>query len=236
MKNFPTLSHIRPQTLYPSLNFDNYRVPRIPPSSLAYLVDNEYLFLSINRYERKKNIALAIQAFKLLDPSQCSTLSVTSAQWLKCSLVIAGGYDERVIENIQYYDYVVQLSRSLLLNNKVYFLRSISSDEKYFLLSKSFALLYTPEFEHFGIVPLEAMYMKLPVIAHNSGGPKETVLHGKTGILCESGEYEFARAMNNLIINNEIHDQKVTLGNFGHHYVKSKFSFKNFARDLELLI
>lgn len=29
------------------------------------------------------------------------------------------------------------------------------------------------------------MYLQVPVIAVNSGGPKETVLSGKTGYLCE---------------------------------------------------
>jgi len=37
------------------------------------------------------------------------------------------------------------------------------------------ALIYTPTNEHFGIVPLEAMYMEKPVIACNSGGPTETI-------------------------------------------------------------
>ncbi|TXH61693.1 MAG: glycosyltransferase, partial [Thiothrix sp.] len=32
--------------------------------------------------------------------------------------------------------------------------------------------LYTPEKEHFGIVPIEAMFNNAPVIACNSGGPK----------------------------------------------------------------
>lgn len=29
------------------------------------------------------------------------------------------------------------------------------------------------------------MYLQVPVIAVNSGGPKETVLSGQTGFLCE---------------------------------------------------
>ena len=32
---------------------------------------------------------------------------------------------------------------------------------------------------------LQAMFLQVPVIAVNSGGPKETVLHGHTGFLCE---------------------------------------------------
>ena len=46
-------------------------------------------------------------------------------------------------------------------------------------------LLYTPAGEHFGIVPLEAMYCGTPVLAVNSGGPLETVDHGVTGWLVD---------------------------------------------------
>lgn len=47
----------------------------------------------------------------------------------------------------------------------------------------SIALLYTPANEHFGIVPIESMYLECPVIAISSGGPKETVSDGITGYL-----------------------------------------------------
>ncbi len=57
------------------------------------------------------------------------------------------------------------------------------------------ALLYTPDREHFGIVPLEAMSIGLPVIAVNSGGPTESVLHEKTGFLCSQDADEFAKRM-----------------------------------------
>lgn len=54
------------------------------------------------------------------------------------------------------------------------------------LLSNTIAVLYTPEREHFGIVPIEAMYNRAPIIACNSGGPKESILDGQTGHLCDS--------------------------------------------------
>jgi hypothetical protein len=45
------------------------------------------------------------------------------------------------------------------------------------LTSKStLALLYTPQNEHFGIVPIEAASCGLPVVACNSGGPTESVV------------------------------------------------------------
>ena len=53
------------------------------------------------------------------------------------------------------------------------------------LLTNCSILLYTPAGEHFGIVPLEAMYCGTPVLAVNSGGPLETVEHGVTGWLVD---------------------------------------------------
>jgi len=44
------------------------------------------------------------------------------------------------------------------------------------------ALLYPVEDEDFGMVPIEAMAWGTPVIAHYSGGPKETIIQGETGI------------------------------------------------------
>ncbi|OGJ37585.1 MAG: hypothetical protein A2383_01025 [Candidatus Pacebacteria bacterium RIFOXYB1_FULL_39_46] len=47
------------------------------------------------------------------------------------------------------------------------------------------ALIYPSEDEDFGMVPVEAMGWGTPVIAHHSGGPKETIVEGKTGIFFE---------------------------------------------------
>lgn len=74
----------------------------------------------------------------------------------------------------------------LELSDSVLFLPSINNHQKQVLLHHSLCVLYTPNEEHFGIVPLEAMQYHKPVVACNSGGPKETVIHGVTGFLCEN--------------------------------------------------
>jgi alpha-1,3/alpha-1,6-mannosyltransferase len=44
-------------------------------------------------------------------------------------------------------------------------------------------------------LPTQAMAAGRPVIACNSGGPRESVVHGRTGFLCEPTPASFAAAM-----------------------------------------
>lgn len=84
-----------------------------------------------------------------------------------------GGYDPRVHENISYHHELTGLcesfgfkhitcknfitSLSIPEDTDVLFLLSIPASWKAYLLKASSLLLYTPEREHFGIVPLEAL-------------------------------------------------------------------------------
>ena len=63
------------------------------------------------------------------------------------------------------------------------------------LIDASKGMIYTPQNEHFGIVPLEAMARGCPVVACNSGGPLETVVHTQTGFIAEPTALCFANAM-----------------------------------------
>ena len=102
---------------------------------------------------------------------------------MKGTLVIAGGWDPRVEENVSHEKELRTIVDQLGIKSEVVFLKSISNDQRLLLLENTSILLYTPENEHFGIVPVEAMYMGCIVMACNSGGPLESVDHGKTGYL-----------------------------------------------------
>jgi len=65
----------------------------------------------------------------------------------------------------------------------VEFCGAVSDEELHKLYAGAKALLYPVEDEDFGIVPVEALAHGVPVIAHDSGGPRETILSGKTGVL-----------------------------------------------------
>lgn len=97
------------------------------------------------------------------------------------------------------------------------------------LIDRSTAVLYTPSNEHFGIVPLEAMYCRRPVIAVASGGPLETVIDGQTGFLVPADSESFAQAMVKLM---EDSSRVKEMGESGRRRVVEKFGFQSFAAQL----
>ena len=139
----------------------------------------------------KKNLALALEALHELRGR------LDSHQWSEVHLVMAGGYDKRVLENVEHYEELRGIAAKLNVSDHVTFLRSFTDEQKVSLLNNCVCVLYTPSNEHFGIVPLEAMYMRRPVIAVNSGGPLESVLNNITGFLCDPLPTQFSEAMKN---------------------------------------
>ena len=113
--------------------------------------------------------------------------------------MIAGGWDPRVAENVEHDKELRKIVADEGVEDKVVFLKSISNDERLILLERTNILLYTPENEHFGIVPVEAMHMGCIVIACNSGGPLESVDHGVTGYLITPNELLWGKKIHELL-------------------------------------
>ncbi|VBB33766.1 unnamed protein product [Acanthocheilonema viteae] len=226
-ETFPCIRARNIHILYPTLNtkfFDSggmVELNEIPKKA-------RHIFVSINRYEKKKNIGLALEAFSLLQEK------IPKDDYQYCFLVIAGGYDIMNVENTTYFVELQANAISLGLPREQYvFLKSPTDEEKLELLRRATAVLYTPSNEHFGIVPVEAMYMKCCVIAPSSGGPRETIIDEETGFLVEENPNSFAEKMAELV-----KDKRKTeaMGNAGRKRVESVFAMDNFAVQLESLI
>jgi alpha-1,3/alpha-1,6-mannosyltransferase len=111
----------------------------------------------------------------------------------------------------------------------------LSPDEREYaqLMRRCNIVVYTPDAEHLGIVPLEAMAAGKPVIAVNRGGPTETVVDGETGFLREPTPSAFAEAAGQLLLNPE---QSRTMGEAGQRRVERDFSRRRFGDAIERIL
>lgn len=212
---------IRPAVLYPAVNVDQFDKPH------SYKLN----FLSINRFERKKNIDLAVSAFAMLQNLEGDVLK--DHYTADVTLTIAGGYDKRLKENVEYLEELKSLAERNGVSGRINFITSCSTNERNALLSECLCVLYTPKDEHFGIVPLEAMAAYKPVIACNSGGPVETIKNEVTGFLCNPTPQEFSLAMAKLIQEPQMAKK---MGENARQHVMESFSTNIFGRHLNGLL
>ena len=233
---FPSLQHRKPGVIYPCV--DTSDVGHL--DDFTPLWKDKEVLLSINRFEKKKDVALAVKAFAGLTP----------AERQGARLVVAGGYDPRVPENVSTYTELCELADSLNLKHataknvitaqavpediSIIFLHSVPNALKSTLLATSRLLVYTPRNEHFGIVPLEAMLAGTPVLAANEGGPTETVISGQTGWLRDVSKIsDWTEVMRIALEDGDGEQRLKEMGKWGRERVIAEFSKEKMAERLE---
>ncbi|CZS96445.1 hypothetical protein WAI453_009969 [Rhynchosporium graminicola] len=228
------------QVVYPCVDIKEKTSEFIDAPVTAW--QEKSILLSINRFERKKDIGLAIKAYAGLEKKAR----------VKVMLVLAGGYDNRVQENVVYHKELVKLAEGLGFKTAttktivtalnvpedvdILFLLSVPNALKDILLKSARLLIYTPSNEHFGIVPLEAMLVGVPVLAANTGGPLETVVDGETGWLCPPGDTKSWTAVINDVLHKMSDKDMKRIGAAGIIRVKREFSDVKMAERLDEII
>ncbi|WWC59352.1 uncharacterized protein I303_101904 [Kwoniella dejecticola CBS 10117] len=260
---FPSLAQRPPRVVYPCIDVDAYRPSATVKKGkgkakaepeVELIQSDRPTFISFNRFEAKKNAALAIKAFaKLRDDAL-----IPDDEFDNLRLVLGGGYDKDELDNVQTLSDLQKLcgechlrhhtitsssmSEAPLENTQILFILNFSNAQKsHFLTSPNTrGLLYTPSNEHFGIVPLEAMSCGVPVIAVNSGGPTETIIDlaaspdGGTGYLRSPNEEEWAQAILSLL--NLTEDDRTKISQSARRRVEEKFSLETLGKELEVAI
>lgn len=147
-----------------------------PPVDTSKFKFKEYgdFWLSVNRIYPEKRIELQFDLFRGMPEER---------------LVIVGGYAEGDHASRYYNELTMKMPRNVEIRNEV------SEEEIIDLYARCKGLICTALDEDFGLTPLEAMASGKPVVAVNEGGFKETIVHGKTGLLVGADRDELAMAV-----------------------------------------
>eukprot|EP00761_Pharyngomonas_kirbyi_P001906 gb/GECH01001910.1/.p1 GENE.gb/GECH01001910.1/~~gb/GECH01001910.1/.p1 ORF type:complete len:427 (+),score=108.25 gb/GECH01001910.1/:1-1281(+) len=248
---FPSLAHrVDPDrdVLYPALQLQRYDQPpshATPASPPRLQIQGCTAVVSVNRFERKKNVGLAIDAFAALKEKLGDTVFTDR----NLVLVIAGGYDPRLTENVQVRaelekrafesglsvvpvaDFDAHDTREAKFG-RVVFLENFNDAERFTLFHESQVVVYTPSEEHFGIVPIEAQYCQRGVVAVNSGGPLESIVHNQTGLLAPPTSSKFSEAIADLLTR----DDAPEMAKRGRKRVIDLFSIQVFGEKLDSVL
>ena len=153
------------KVIYPPVDIqgktNNYNSSSLSPEGLSLRVEDlkpKTNFLAGGRLARPKHIDLIIEA--------CEKLDIP----LKIFGKGFAGYGEQL------------RAKSKGRSDVIEFVGEVTDEEKWELMRNAKAFIFASEDEDFGITPVEAMAAGTPVIAYRSGGVKETVIEGKTGI------------------------------------------------------
>ena len=105
---------------------------------------------------------------------------------------------------------VTQLIESRGLTDRVKLYGSLTHTDALHVLSKLDVLLMTPRWEGLPLLPLEAMFLKVPVVSTSGGGIPEVIDHGRTGLLAKSEDAsELASHVSALLLNNSLRNKIV---------------------------
>lgn len=113
-----------------------------------------------------------------------------------------------------------ELDRLVVYNGKKY------GEEKKQYFEQADLFVFPTYYETFGLVNLEAMEYKLPVISTNEGGIPDVVKDGKTGLICEKkNATSLAHCIEQLFTDKEL---RLKMGEEGYKAFKQHFTLQAF--------
>ena len=129
---------------------------------------------------------------------------------------------------------LVKTAEDFGISDRVHFVGFVSEQELARYYATAMVTVYLPEREPFGLVPLEAMASGTPVIGPRSGGLRETVVDGKTGLLIdELTAQNISEAIIELHRNEEMRSQ---IGDQARRHVVEQFTWDSTVSEFSQLL
>jgi glycosyltransferase involved in cell wall biosynthesis len=176
--------------------------------------DDKFFFYAA-RYSSNKQQDFAIDAFRIFK-------NKAGKAGKKYRLILAGAMT-RDMAFQPYFEKLKQMAKSV---GGVELLLNISDNKLRELFGTCTAGLYPPLHEDYGLGPLETMASGKPIIALDEGGPKWTVLNGKTGYLVTTPKEMAARML--YVVEHPAIAKK--MGGAGIRRVRERYSYERFFK------
>ncbi|MFF4485929.1 glycosyltransferase [Streptomyces sp. NPDC001544] len=103
-------------------------------------------------------------------------------------LLVAGGPEQALLAAEPEAERLRAIAEEYGVADRVTLLGGVSREAMPRLMSSADLVLSLPRYEPFGIVPVEAMSCRAPVVATAVGGQLDTVVDGRTGVLVPAGD------------------------------------------------
>lgn len=179
---------------------------------LNYAADNEKIIFHVGRNVYEKGAQVLIDGF-----------SQVLKKHPNCKLLIVGGGDK---------DWLKKQANALGLGNKVYFTGFVDDETLLKIYKVSDIAVFPSLYEPFGIVALEAMAAKVPVIVSDIGGLVEVVDNNVNGITTWANHPEsIAWGINEILSKSD--DDVKKMVDAAYEKATTVFSWKNIAAQTE---
>jgi glycosyltransferase involved in cell wall biosynthesis len=192
------------------------------PSGAAEHRPRRHRILSVGRLVPRKGVDLVIRALPLLREAGFDDVEL---------LIVGGGAGAAVLGADPEARRLDELARVLGVQEQVTFRGQMPREDMPGILRSADAVVCTPWYEPFGIVPLEAMACGVPVVAAAVGGLTDTVVDRATGLHVPPRDpAAIARAVGELLASRELRQE---LGRAGQQRARSRYSWDRVAAETE---
>lgn len=180
----------------------------------------EKLVMYAGRFDPRKGIETLVRAVAKPEVKRHENLK----------LMIVGGYTPGEKDGIEK-ERIASIVEELGIQDITIFTGKVRHQELAYYYAAADVCVVPSHYEPFGLVAIEGMASRTPVIASKVGGLKFSVADNKTGLLVTpQDEADFAQAIDSVLSNPEWREQ---LGKNARKRVQSKFSWDGVATQLD---